>query len=121
MKKLKFPAAQTILVFIAIVVALLTWLIPAGKYDSLAYNPSNNTFEKFRLEERIELPATQETLEKLGIRIPIEKFSNGDIYKPIAIPNTYKQLEPNPQGLAALATSPSMGRRATTPPGGWQR
>jgi len=31
MKKLRFPAAHTILIFIAIVVALLTWLIPAGK------------------------------------------------------------------------------------------
>jgi uncharacterized ion transporter superfamily protein YfcC len=109
MKKLRFPAAHTILIFIAIVVALLTWLIPAGKYDSLTYNPSSDTFVKTRLEKRIELPATQETLEKLGIRIPIEKFTSGDIYKPIAIPNTYKQLQPNPQGLAALATSPIKG------------
>ncbi len=109
MKKLKFPAAQTILIFIAGVVALLTWLIPAGKYDSLAYNPTSNTFEKTRLEERVTLPATQETLDQLNMGIPIEKFTNGDIYKPIAVPNTYKKLEPNPQGLAAVATSPIKG------------
>ena len=109
MRKLKFPTAQTILIIIAIIVALLTWLIPAGKYDSLAYNSKNNTFIKTSLEETIELPATQKTLENLNIKIPIEKFTNGDIYKPIGIPNTYKELESKPQGLAELVQSPIKG------------
>jgi uncharacterized ion transporter superfamily protein YfcC len=109
MKKLKFPTAQTILILIAIIVTLLTWLVPAGKYDSLTYNSKSNTFFKTSLEERIELPATQETLENLNIKIPIEKFTNGDIYKPIGIPNTYKELESKPQGLAELAKSPIKG------------
>jgi uncharacterized ion transporter superfamily protein YfcC len=109
MKKLKFPTAQTILIVIAVFVTLLTWLVPAGEYDSLAYNSKSNTFIKTSLEESIELPATQETLENLDITIPIEKFTNGDIYKPIGIPNTYKELEPKPQGLAELAKSPVKG------------
>ncbi len=109
MKKLKFPTAQTILIFIAVIVTLLTWLVPARKYDSLAYNATSNTFFKTSLEERIELPATQETLKNLNIKIPIEKFTNGDIYKPIGIPNTYKELESKPQGLAELAKSPIKG------------
>ena len=109
MKKLKFPTAHTILILIAVIVMLLTWVVPAGKYDSLAYNTNSNTFFKTSLKESVELPATQETLENLNIKIPIEKFTNGDIYKPIGIPNTYKELESKPQGLAALAKSPIKG------------
>ncbi|SEP67018.1 Uncharacterized membrane protein YfcC, ion transporter superfamily [Hyunsoonleella jejuensis] len=109
MRKLKFPTAQTILIFIAIVVTLLTWLVPAGKYDTLVYNTESETFFKTSLEKRIELPATQETLDNLAIKIPVKKFINGDIYKPIAIPNTYKKLEPRPQGLAELAKAPIKG------------
>lgn len=109
MKKLKFPTAQTILIIIAIIVALLTWLIPAGKYDSLAYSAKSKTFIKTSLEETVELPAKQETLENLNIKIPIEKFTNGDIYKPIGIPNTYKELEAKPQGLSELIQSPIKG------------
>mgnify|MGYP003667584256 CR=1 FL=1 len=109
MKKLKFPTAQTILIIIAIIVTVLTWLIPAGKFDTLSYNTESNTFSKITLEKSIELPATQETLENLEIKIPIEKFTNGDIYKPIAIPNTYKELKSKPQGLAELATAPIKG------------
>ena len=109
MKKLKFPTAQTILILIAVIVTLLTWLVPAGKFDSLAYNAKSDTFFKTSLEQRIELPATQETLDNLGIKIPIEKFTKGGIYKPIAIPNTYKELASRPQGLAELAKSPIKG------------
>ncbi len=109
MKKLKFPTAQTILILIAVFVTLLTWIVPAGKYDSLVYNATSNTFTKTSIEESVELPATQETLENLDIKIPIQKFISGDIYKPIGIPNTYKELESKPQGLAALATSPIKG------------
>jgi len=109
MKKLKFPTAQTILIIIAGLVTLLTWIVPAGKYDSLAYNANSNSFTKISLEESVELPATQETLEWLGIKIPIEKFTSGDIYKPIGIPNTYREMEAQPQGFAALAKSPIKG------------
>jgi uncharacterized ion transporter superfamily protein YfcC len=109
MKKLNFPTAQTILIIIAGLVTLLTWIVPSGKYDSLAYNAESNSFTEISIGERLELPATQETLERLGIKIPIEKFTNGDIYKPIGIPNTYREIEAQPQGLAALAKSPIKG------------
>ncbi|NND79789.1 MAG: YfcC family protein [Maribacter sp.] len=109
MKKIKFPTAQTILILIAIFVTILTWLVPAGKYDSLAYNATSKSFIKTSLEESIELPATKETLENLNIKIPIQKFTSGDIYKPIGIPDTYKELDSRPQGLAALAKSPIKG------------
>lgn len=109
MKKLKFPTAQTILILIAALVALLTWFIPAGNYDSLSYDATTNTLIQISLGKIESHPATQETLENLSIKIPIKKFTSGAIYKPIGIPNTYKKLEAQPQGLAALAKSPIKG------------
>lgn len=109
MKKLKFPTAQTILILIAVMVAILTWIIPAGKYDSLAYDDASNRFQLRSLDSKTELSATQATLDSLNIQIPIKKFTNGDIYKPIGIPNTYKELPPKPQGAGALAQAPIKG------------
>lgn len=108
-KKLKFPTAQTILIIIAGLVALLTWVIPAGKYDSLTYNSIDKTLIISSLEKTTPLPATQRTLDSLQIKIPIEKFTSGAIYKPIGIPNTYQQLESKPQGFTAFAKSPIKG------------
>lgn len=109
MKKIKFPTAQTILFAIAGMVAILTWVVPAGEFDNLSYNDSENTFERINSEGSISLPATEETLESLHIKIPLEKFTNGDIYKPISIPNTYRHLESQPQGFAAFVQSPIRG------------
>ncbi|HCY82878.1 MAG TPA: hypothetical protein DHV22_15430 [Xanthomarina gelatinilytica] len=109
MKNIKFPTAQTILLLIAAIVALLTWVIPAGKYDSLSYNKDTNTFTRSSMEVSTTLEATQETLETLQVKIPLEKFTNGDIWKPISIPNTYQEVEPRPQGLLAFFKSPIKG------------
>ena len=88
---------------------ILTWVIPSGKYDSLSYNKSENTFTKTSLGNTQTLEATQETLNLLQIKIPIEKFTNGDIWKPISIPNTYKKVEATPQGVTAFIKSPIKG------------
>ncbi|MBJ6369185.1 YfcC family protein [Snuella sedimenti] len=109
MKNLKFPTAQTILLLIAGFVALLTWIIPAGKYHTLSYNKTQNTFSKITSDGSFTLPASQKTLDSLQIKIPLEKFTNGDIWKPISIPHTYNQLEANPQGLASFIKSPIKG------------
>ncbi len=109
MKKIKFPSAQTILLIIAGLVALLTWVVPSGKFDSLAYNKTEKTFTRTSLEKTETLPATQETLDNLDIKIPLEKFTNGDINKPIGIPNTYSEVEATPQGIVAFIKSPIKG------------
>ena len=109
MKKLKFPSAQTILLIIAGLVTLLTWLVPAGKYDTLGYNKDSNQFTRTGIETTKTLPATQQTLERLDIKIPLDKFTNGDIYKPINIPNTYQKLEARPQGVFDFIKSPVKG------------
>ncbi|APY00336.1 YfcC family protein [Lacinutrix venerupis] len=109
MKTLKFPTAQTILLIIAALVTLLTWVVPAGKYDTLVYNKETNNFTQANSEKSISLHATQETLDGLAIKIPLEKFTSGDIYKAINIPNTYKQLEAKPQGIFEFIKSPVKG------------
>ncbi len=109
MKQLKFPSAQTILLIIAALVTLLTWLVPAGKYDTLAYYKDTATFLKSTINGNENLPATQETLDQLTIKIPLNKFTNGDIYKPINIPNTYKKIEANPQSFFDFIKSPIKG------------
>jgi uncharacterized ion transporter superfamily protein YfcC len=109
LKKIKFPTAQTILLIIAGLVAILTWIIPSGKFDSLAYNKVENTFIRTSLNKTESLTATQETLNTLQIKIPIEKFTSGDIWKPISIPNTYHKVEAKPQGIVAFIQSPIKG------------
>jgi uncharacterized ion transporter superfamily protein YfcC len=109
LKKLKFPTAQTILLIIAVFVAILTWIVPAGKYDTLSYNNTDNIFIRISENSSLTLPATQETLNKLGVKIPLEKFTSGDIGKPIGIPNTYKKLESKPQSLNDFILAPLKG------------
>lgn len=109
MKKRKFPSAQTILLVIAAFVALLTWIIPSGKYDSLLYNKSDNTFIIESKGNKTSIPANQKSLDQLNIKIPLENFTNGAIYKPISIPDTYEKVDANPQGFFEFIQSPIKG------------
>jgi uncharacterized ion transporter superfamily protein YfcC len=105
---MKFPSAHTVLLLIALFVAGLTWLLPAGQYDRLAYDKVANEFKQTGQTEVI-LPATQESLTFLGVKIPIEKFIEGDIWKPIGIPGTYHKTEAKPQGILEFLQAPLKG------------
>ena len=109
MKKIKFPSAQTVLLLIAGFVALLTWCIPSGQYDRLVYNSEEATFVITSQEKSTSLDASQKTLDDLQVKIPLEKFTSGAIYKAISIPKTYKKLEANPQGFTAFILAPLKG------------
>lgn len=109
MKKIKFPTAQTILLIIAALTALFTWIIPSGKFDTLTYNKAENHFIRTSIDKTEILEASQKTLNTLEIKIPLEKFTNEDIWKPISIPNTYKTVEATPQGVTAFIKSPIKG------------
>ncbi|MDX6746169.1 YfcC family protein [Polaribacter sp. PL03] len=109
MNKIKFPSAQTVLLLIAAFVAILTWLIPSGQFDRLAYNKDENTFIKTSNGNAVSLEATQKTLDGLQIKIPLENFTSGAIYKPISIPKTYKELEAKPQGFKEFILAPLKG------------
>ena len=108
-KKFKFPTAQTVLLIIAGIVAILTWVIPSGQYDRLSYDKTKNTFIITHLEETKTLEASQKALDDLQVKIPLEKFTSGDIWKPISIPNTYQRLESRPQGIKEYIQSPLKG------------
>jgi uncharacterized ion transporter superfamily protein YfcC len=109
MKKIKFPSAQTVLLLIAAFVALLTWVIPSGQYDRLAYNKEDSSFIKTSQEKLISLEASQKTLDDLQVKIPLEKFTSGAIYKAISIPGTYQKLEARPQGFIPFILAPLKG------------
>lgn len=109
MKNFKFPTAHTVLLVIAGLVALMTWMVPSGKYDRLGFDKDKMEFVQTGQGEPQTFPATQKTLDDLGINIPLEKFTSGSIWKPVGIPGTYHELEPQPQGFWAFVQSPLKG------------
>ncbi|SCG82576.1 putative protein HI0594 [Proteiniborus sp. DW1] len=109
-KKFQFPTAFTVLFIILILAAILTYIVPAGLYSKLSYDPDKNLFLVENHEGEVSsYPATQETLESLNIRMNINKFLDGSIKKPIAIPGTYERIEQSPQGLLSVIMSPIQG------------
>ena len=109
-KKLSFPTAYTVLFLVAIFAALLTWVLPAGKFDTLEYNKDKNVFiETLASGDKTEHPGTQKTLDNFHIKAKLEKFKNGDIWKPVGIPDTYTEVTANPQGIREVFESPMKG------------
>ncbi len=103
---MKLPSPITILMVVVVIAAITTWLIPAGKYSTLTYNegfifsgPAGDTT----------LPFSQATLDSLGIKVPVEKFSSGSIRKPVSVPGTYRALDRSGQGLVAVIKAPVKG------------
>ena len=109
-KNIEFPTAYTVLFLILILVTVLTHVIPAGKYNRLSYQESTNEFvvETYG-NGNINLEATQKNLDKLEIKIDVNKFIDGTIKKPMAIPNTYVKLDGKAQGLKELIIAPISG------------
>lgn len=109
MKIVEFPTAYTVLLIIAAAVALLTWVVPAGQFDRLHYDKEARHFVRTNKDSTLTYPAEQATLDQLGVRVPLEKFTGGSIYKPVAIPGTYRQVAGEPQGVVAFIQSPLLG------------
>lgn len=109
-KNFEFPTAYTVLFLILILVTVLTHVIPAGKYNRLSYQESTNEFvvETYG-NGNVNLEATQKNLDKLEIKIDVNKFIDGTIKKPMAIPNTYVKLDGKAQGLKELIIAPISG------------
>ncbi|MEG2353569.1 MAG: YfcC family protein [Clostridium sp.] len=109
-RKLSFPTAFTVLFIVLILSAILTFIIPAGSYVKLSYDSDKSIFTTLNPSGEItELPATQQTLDKLNVKATLDKFTDGSITKPIAIPGTYEKITQNPQGLKEIITSPIEG------------
>lgn len=109
MKKISFPTAHSVLLIIAALVALATWLLPAGKFDELKYDKEKKVFVQIKTNQEIVYPATQKTLDSLGIKINLSKFEDGSIWKPVGIPGTYHNIDSKPQGFLEFVKSPLQG------------
>ncbi|MBF8981929.1 YfcC family protein [Lutibacter sp. B2] len=114
-KKRSFPTAYTVLFIVLIFAAVLTYVVPAGSYAKLAFDGDNNMFTVTLPDESTqEYPATQETLDQLGVKVDVTKFTDGSIYKAVAIPGTYETLESKPQGPMEILKAPIKGLNDTT-------
>ncbi|TLG81343.1 YfcC family protein [Vagococcus zengguangii] len=99
-KKREFPTAYTVIIIVLLLVQMLTFFIPSGKYSTLSYDENTQTFMVIDAnEQQVPEPATQATLDKYGITIQLDKFTDGTIYKPVAIPNSYQEIEKEKRGL----------------------
>ena len=93
-KKLSFPSCYTIMLIVLILVMGLTYIVPSGKYATLSYNADSNLFTVTSPNgDTTDYDATQNTLDELGIKIDLEKFTNESIWKPVGIPGTYENVE----------------------------
>lgn len=107
-KKRSLPTPITILIMVTILASICTWIIPAGQYNKLKYD-GESSFILTTPGGDTTLPATQSTLDNLGIRIALDKFTKGEIRKPVSIPGTYTKLESNPQGFIDTLQAPVKG------------
>jgi uncharacterized ion transporter superfamily protein YfcC len=93
---------------IIVFAALCTWLVPAGKYDTLTYTKETGFTINSKGKDII-VVATQHTLDSLQLKIPIQQFQSGEIKKPVSIPNTYHKLDSNKQGFLEILQAPIKG------------
>ena len=100
-KKRGFPSAFTICFIVVLIAAILSWIIPAGNYDTFAYDEDAGQFVVTSAADGSQeyYEATQETLDRFGITAHLDSFLDGTIYKPMAISGTYTEVEASPQGL----------------------
>ncbi|MGB5823952.1 MAG: YfcC family protein [Proteocatella sp.] len=109
-KKRNFPTAYTVLFIVLIFASILTYTIPAGSYAKLLYDGDTSNFVVTMPDgSTADYPATQEVLDELGVNVNVEKFTDGSIYKAVAIPETYEQMESNPQGIMEIIQAPISG------------
>lgn len=109
-KKKSFPTAYTVLFIVLILAAILTHIVPAGSYAKLTYDDSSNLFVVESPDgSTVEHEASQITLDDLGVKVDVAKFTDGSIYKAVAIPETYEELESQPQGFIEVIQAPIAG------------
>jgi len=92
---------------VIILAAIGTWLLPAGQYNKLSVTGKN--FTMVTDSNEIALPLSQQTLDSLGIRIRLEKFTKGEIRKPVSVPGSFTKQKRNPQGFLAVLQAPIKG------------
>jgi uncharacterized ion transporter superfamily protein YfcC len=105
----KIPSPITILMVVIIIAAVATWLVPAGRYNTLSANDNKSFAVLSAKGETTTLPFTQKTLDSLQIKIALKSFATGAIRKPVSIPGSYQSLEKNGQGFIKILQAPLKG------------
>ncbi|CAN5717958.1 YfcC family protein [soil metagenome] len=110
--KRSFPAPLTIIMIVIILAAIATWFVPPGSYNRLSFEEDHFTLAT--QTSNISIPATQHTLDSLGINIALKKLVDGDIRKPVAVPGSYYNQAKNGQGFISIIQAPFKGMYDTT-------
>ena len=109
-KGCQFPSAYTILIILEAFVFIITYIVQKGQFHKIEYSSERNIFIiKTQNGTNIEREASQEVLEELNIKIPIESFKKGYIKKPISIPNTYQKIEAKNANFLNIFLYPILG------------
>ena len=106
-KQRTFLTPLTILMAIIVLAAAATWLVPAGKYNTLVYKDGQFIIQT--PDSTITAPFKKETADSLAIQIPLKAFETGEISKPISIPGSYHRLPKKPQGIISILQAPIKG------------
>ncbi len=104
----KLLSPLSILMMVIILAAVATWLIPAGRYDRLAFTEAEG-FVYTKEAGDVSLPLAQHTLDSIQINIPLKSFTSGSIKKPVSVPGTYKKIKKNQQGFLSILQAPIKG------------
>ena len=110
-----FPSAHAILLILEIIVFILTYIIPKGKYDCIKYQEDIDKFTVITYDQKgkryeNDTDATQENLDKWKIKIKLDDFKNGYVKDDVAIPGTYKELKEAEQlNFLKILTYPMLG------------
>lgn len=95
---MRFPTPHSTLFAVLLIAAAATWLVPAGQYDSLRYSAEEQSLILASPDAERRLAPTQATLDSLGMPTRIAQFTDGQITRPVKVPDTYRRLESSGQG-----------------------
>lgn len=109
-KSCSFPTAYSILLIIELIVFILTYIIPKGLYDKISYSSEEKSFSIKSYNGTITRHnATQEFLDELQVKIPLDSFIKGYLIDPISIPNTYHEINEEMTNPLKVITYPIKG------------
>jgi uncharacterized ion transporter superfamily protein YfcC len=109
-RKCKFPTAYSVLLIIQVLVYILTFIIPRGRYATIFYEDGYFYYTPAQPDEEIQvLDGTQETLNEKNVSISLETFKDGHIKKPVAIPGTYEKISGHNAEFSDLFLNPILG------------
>jgi uncharacterized ion transporter superfamily protein YfcC len=109
MKSFKFPSPFSILYIIIVISAVATFLLPSGNYATLSYDEDGKELIFSSENGLARLDPQQSTLDSLGLKMDISKFTEGKIQRPVSVPGTFKETDANPQGIQAIIMAPIKG------------